>query len=253
MAIRHLRGVANPSGAPSEKYVCIFDRLHKWDGSRRCIIVPPGHNGDAVGGVSAPQWMAGARVYGDLAAAQLAGLPMLAIDDGGGQTFGNDVAIARIGEAIAWVASSGYGKADKVILSGSSMGSLASVNYAARNPSKVAALALFYPAMDMAFIHGNGYNTEIDAAYGGSAGYTAALPTHDPITQAQSGTLDGIPVHGWYSTNDTVVSTSAWTNFKNALVARSQAVGETSLGAVGHGDMTVTPTADITAFYGVNT
>jgi dienelactone hydrolase len=245
------KGLLNPGGAPNEKVTLITHRLHKWDGSKRAVVLLPGHNGDALTVMAQAAFLVGNQRLGDVAAAMDLALPVLAIDGGGGQTFGNDTAIARIADAVAWIAATGYGKTDKVILAGTSMGSTAGVNYAARNPSKVAALALFYPAMDLQWTRDNaGYTAEVDGAYGGSAGFTAAVASHSPTPQAASGALGSLPIKGWHASADSVVGPATWAAFKSALAAAgSPPPGDYDLGGASHGDNTQVPAADVAAFY----
>lgn len=248
-----IRGQFNVAGAPTERATLITHRLHKYDGSKRAVILLPGHNGDATTVMAFAAFIEGNQVLGDVAAAIRACLPALAIDAGGGQTFGNDAAITRIGEAVDWIASSGFGKADKVILAGTSMGSIAAVNYATRNPAKVKALALFYPAMDLQYTHDNAQTAEVNAAYGSLAAFDAAKASHSGIPQAAAGSLGQIPIKGWHSTPDNTVGPNAWSDFKTALAAAgSPAPGDHDLGNVGHGDNTLVPWASVKTFYEVH-
>lgn len=172
------------------------------------------------------------------------GLPFLSIDAGGTATWGNDTAISRVGPAITWAENRGVAKTDGAVIVGGSMGTVLALNYAARNPSKVKALALVFPSTDLAFPYANGNSAGIDTAYGGGAAYLAAKATHDGI--GQTGALAGVSMKGWPSSNDTVVGTAQWATFVAAM--NSSLVEQSSLGAVGHGDPNTVPASEVAAY-----
>jgi pimeloyl-ACP methyl ester carboxylesterase len=240
-------GAINPAGAPSEGVVTLLPREFKTNGTRRAVIILHGHNAIAVTPLAMAQYLAGPTLLGDVVAALRLGLPILAIDAGGGQTYGNDVAIARLDEAVDWVSATGLGKAQPILL-GTSMGSILAVNYAARHPTKIKAVGLLYTAMDLQFTHDQNV-AEVEAAYGGASAFTAALASHSGIPQAQAGALAGVDLKGWYSTNDAVVGVGTWGSFRAAFIAGGGgALAEASLGAVGHGDNTLVPVDDVAAW-----
>lgn len=240
------KGVISPGTAPSEQSVLMLPRAFTFDGSKRAVIWCHGHNGDATTlTVSNLQFVDGA-----MAAALALGLPVLSIDAGGPATFGNDASIARITEAVAYVETQKIGRADGVVLMGSSMGTMDTLNYAARTPAKVRALGLMYPAMDLAYPHDvSGFGTAIDAAYTNNAGYQAAYATHDGLSQARAGALNGLRIRGWYASNDTTVGPNTWASFQAALAqGGAPKAGEFNLGPVGHGDDTLLPTSDVASW-----
>lgn len=103
---------------------------------------------------------------------------------GGGATWGNDASINAITDLVSDL-NVRYGtRTDKVALYGESMGALTMLNWAWRNPSKVAYIAMTIPALNLTDIHDDnlfGFGASIEAAYGGLAGYNAARATHDPM------------------------------------------------------------------------
>lgn len=118
-----------------------------------------------------------------LAAIAALGHPVLSADLGGGSTWGNDTALARIETLLTW-ANSNYGtRVDKVVMAGESMGSLLAFNWAWRYPQRLAALWVRAPitALDALHDRNAGFAGAIEGAYGGLAGYNAALATHDPV------------------------------------------------------------------------
>jgi dienelactone hydrolase len=249
MHLRHEKGVISPGTAANEKTYTATRDSHRWDGSKRAAIVLPGRGWDALTPLSTLASTPGGDVLGALEV----GLPVLCIDAGGTLTFGNDTAIARLEEAVAWVASSGFGRSDGVLLCGTSMGSMLAASYIGKNATnrgKVTGAALFYPSR-LDYAYNNGYAAEINTAYTDAAGYTAAKPTHDVIDLATAGKLNGVPIKGWYSTNDTTAGVSTWADIKAALAAGGASVpAESSLGAVGHGDNTLIPRSEVAAWLG---
>jgi pimeloyl-ACP methyl ester carboxylesterase len=226
------KGVISPGTAPTEKCVLATPRAYI-AGTRTPVVLLQGHNGDAL----TPFSSLVAFTPGDAWGAVDAQLPVLTIDAGGGQTYGNDVAIARTVEAIDWLGGN-------AILLGTSMGSILGVNVAARYPARVRALGLIYPAMDLQYVHDNGTTAEVDAAYGGA--FAANVASHSAIPQAAAGALNGMPIKGWHSSNDNVVGVDTWANFTAALAAGGAAAPDSyDLGAVGHGDNTLVPRGDV--------
>lgn len=130
-----------------------------------------------------------------LAIAERAG-PVFAADLGGGVTWANDTVVAsggRIDQLITYAGTLGC-RTDKVIIGGESMGSLAALNWAWRNVTKVAAVWVRAPITRMQETHNrllghptlSGIPATMEAAYTNIAGLTAAYPTHDPADPANS-------------------------------------------------------------------
>jgi len=111
------------------------------------------------------------------------GHPVLVPDLGGPATWGNDTALAAFDAAVTWAGTALGCRTDKVVVAGESMGGLLGLNWAWRNPDKVAALWLRVPCVALEVTHDTdgGFTGTIDAAYGGHAGYLAALDGHDPM------------------------------------------------------------------------
>lgn len=157
-------------------------------------------------------------------------VPAIATDMGGSSTWGNDTAIAACGSTLTYLNTATKARTDRVVLVGLSMGALTVLNWARANPSKVAAIGLFLPAVNLADIHDNdrsGLASAIESAYGGAAGYAADGPSHDPANFTSSYT--GMPIRIWYSTDDTTAVPSVVTAFGTAVGATL-----TSMGNVGH-------------------
>lgn len=114
-----------------------------------------------------------------------AGIPVVCADVGGPATWANDDVVepgAAIDDAIDFAAAEFGTRADEVIIAGESMGSWAAAAWAWRNIGRTAAVWLVAPIVDaQAFYTANvSMQGSIDTAYGGSAAFQAARPTHDP-------------------------------------------------------------------------
>lgn len=180
----------NPQRLPAADW----QRATGYSGSERVDVVRPG-GGRAVRGAVPFVWCHGFTLasqpadiavtadYNDrLAAIAALGHPVLSADLGGGSTWGNDTAIARVNSLLTW-ANTNYGtRLDKVAIGGESMGSLLAFNWAWRNPAKVAALWVRAPLTALDALHDRNVSLAgaIEGAYGGLSGYNAALSTHDP-------------------------------------------------------------------------
>lgn len=162
-----------------------------------------------------------------------------------GGTWGNDTNTDEF-DALGDYFTSRYGQqTDSLYLYGGSMGGCAALNFARRFPNRVEKIGLVIPMLDLGAFYTNNpaFQAEIDAAYGNHAGFLAALPTHNPMAFASD--ID-VPVHIWYSTNDTLCP-QAWMSQFEALAPDCT---KTSMGAVGHnGDNTVLSGADIAAWF----
>lgn len=156
-------------------------------------------------------------------------IPAIATDLGA-STWGNDTVIASYGSTVTFLNSRTGARTDRVMLLGMSMGALTVLNWAVANISKVAAIGLLLPCVDLADIHDNnrgGFQAAVEGAYGGLSGYTAAEPTHNPANF--TATLSSVPIRIWYSTDDPICVPSVVTAFGSAVGATM-----TSLGAVSH-------------------
>jgi pimeloyl-ACP methyl ester carboxylesterase len=163
----------------SERHVLIANRDYRADGTKRGVLYCPSHGNDAT------QAIAAHYVDDVLNAVAEAGFPVLSCDLGaGGTSWGNDTAISRFTSAKNYLQGTCGAKAGAVLVYGFSMGGLTALNWARQHPDKVAAAAFACPAVDLADIHDNnrgGYAAEIETAYGGAAGYAAAVAAHNPV------------------------------------------------------------------------
>jgi pimeloyl-ACP methyl ester carboxylesterase len=159
--------------------------------------------------------------------------------------WGNDAAIARVGDAIAYLRSHLGIDSGPVALVATSMGALAALNYARQNPGAVSRIALLLPVVDLAYEHDNnvaGLAAEIEAAYGGAAGYAAAVASHDPMQNAAAHAGKSIKV--WLASDDTTAVTARQRAFVDATGAASY-----DLGTVGHSGASINGAA-VAAFVG---
>jgi pimeloyl-ACP methyl ester carboxylesterase len=220
--------------------VCTLrERLHKADGSRRGCLYFWGR-GNA-------SWQATSRVYWNGLQRDLAeaGIPVLSGDYGSPTHWGAPVTVTRAEQLRSYGVTQLGIKSDKVLVLAISMGALAALNWASANPSKVAAVALITPVLDLAWAHdtygGGSEAAQIDTAFGGNAAYLAAVGTSNPMTRAAS--FQGVPVKLWYSTDDPSVPTAHVASFATAAGAPTA-----SLGAVGHSAGSLTAEA-LTSFF----
>ena len=120
--------------------------------------------------------------------------------DLGGNTFGNDTGITRVGQAIDRLVA--LGASEPAILVGASMGGAVALNFAVRHPERVAAVAGIIPALTLSVPPGNPAEAAIDAAY--PPAYDPGNPAHldhDPLAFAGDLPAD-MPIGIWYSTTD---------------------------------------------------
>jgi hypothetical protein len=164
-----------------------------------------------------------------------AGVTAYGSDLGGGSLWGNDALNAAIDDQIAWGAAT-YGTSDQQVAFYMTSGGAPALNWVWRNPDKVVACALVIPAVDLQGIHdrdpaGIGIAASIEAAYGGAAGYLAALPTHDPSHPDNTAQLAEMSdrIRLWYSTTDNVIDPA-----EIAAFAAATGITAVSVGAQGH-------------------
>lgn len=205
------------TAAPSE-FATIWRGRTRPSSAKRPLLCSMGLNSTPDTSLIAPQ--IGLARWAD------AGLVALHGDFGGTTTWGNDTAQSRISEGWAWIKANLPCASDKVILVGESMGGLDVLNWAHAHLSSVAAIALCFPALDLADLHDNNYSpvflpggsrAPVEAAYGGLAGYQAAEPTHNPNRYA--GDFSGIPIFIQYSSNDPICVTPITEAFGSACGA----------------------------------
>jgi predicted alpha/beta hydrolase family esterase len=166
------------------------------------------------------------------------GAPVMYADYVDGKQWGNDTVQSRISSLWTFAQSSFGAKTDKVVLYGASMGGPCMLNWAIANPTKVAAIALVIPAVDLGDIYDNnttaslGFtaSTDIDAAYGGAGSFSGTVrTTHNPTLNASA--LAGIPILQFYSGNDPVCRPATQTAFQAAVGSSCTIV---NMGNYGH-------------------
>ena len=151
------------------------------------------------------------------------------IGDLGFQTWGSDLVIQRIDEAITRLGQEGV--EPPVALLGISMGGGSAFNYAHAHPEKVACVAAVIPLTDLNDARANPWLTarwpEMDAIYGAPPDndYTG----HNPVDFAPDLPAD-MPVHIWSSSDDGLARPATHQAF---LAARPQTMF-TNLGPVAH-------------------
>lgn len=156
-------------------------------------------------------------------------MPAIATDAGGNLTWGNSTAQTAMDATMTFFTSQMKAD-DRVILLGQSMGGTTVLNWARNNPTKVAAIALHLPIVDLQDIvdnnRGPGLGPTVPPAYGNPPGnvipsaFNPAANTADYV---------GMPIRIWYSTNDLSCDPTVVTAFGTAVGATM-----TSLGPVGH-------------------
>jgi pimeloyl-ACP methyl ester carboxylesterase len=156
-------------------------------------------------------------------------MPAIATDAGGNLTWGNSTAQTAMDATMTYFTSQ-LGAKDQVILLGQSMGGTTVLNWARNNPSKVAAIVLHLPIVDLQDIvdnnRGPGLGPTVPPAYGNPLG-DVIPPAFNPA--ANTADYVGMPIRIWYSTNDLSCDPGVVAAFGTAVGATM-----TSLGAVGH-------------------
>lgn len=133
-----------------------------------------------------------------------AGFTAVSSDWGGPQTWGNQRAMDTLTAGYNYLQTQSDVKPGKVIIAGGSMGGLNALNWASRNPSKIACVSIYIPVIDMAGIHDNNlsnYASFIRNAHGGWNTATMAN-TWSPLHQARLGKFANIPIRLHYGTTD---------------------------------------------------
>lgn len=161
--------------------------------------------------------------------------------DWGFETYGNDLAMSRLDDGYTYLRSRG---ADvRIGLIGGSMGSCNILNWAYRNPGKVAFVAATIPLVDLADIYARyaPAKTGMDAAYGGTYNDATMGAMHSPIKFATKMNPD-LPITLYTASDDAICVPATATAF---IAARPQ-TKRVNVGALGH-----TPLAMYTALSAV--
>lgn len=185
MSIRSTMGIDQYRSGDAHIY--ISHHLQRLGITRTPVIYSPGYSTNAR---LMLQYTAGSRQL----IRTLGGmLPTLGIDAGGTDTFGNDVAISAIGQAVSWFGST-YGAQPPFLLVGTSMGFADILAWGRANQSQVigaigvVGLTDLTAASESTTDMGNGQTAGqlVDAAYGGNYNPTTHGPTHDPTMYAST-------------------------------------------------------------------
>lgn len=160
-----------------------------WSGQLKPLIVLHGNGADAADFVKGWAW---APYFAELGF-------LVCVPDAGGKTnWGGPNAVTQIGKALDYL--NALGATGPAVIFGGSMGALGALNFAKANPTRVRAIALATPALDLF-----PFSTvpELNAAYGGT--YVPA--THDanynPCVYAAT-LPTSLPIRMWTTSDDTV-------------------------------------------------
>ena len=145
------------------------------------------------------------------------------VGDFGGQTWGNDVVIKRVKEAVD------YAGGDPVVLVGASMGGCNALAFTRAYPEKVLGVALLIPLLDITTILDMGYESQVDAAYGGNYDDAVHGPYHNPVRYATE-LPASLPIKMWTASNDPLALPSTADEF----VSLRPQTERQDLGPVGH-------------------
>lgn len=217
---------------------------HAITDERRVVLLPlmkPRAPGRAVlyahqNGANANTVRASNQPYFEVIPNQL-GVPLVACDDGGPSTWGNDASQTSRTNLFNWATDLSNNRlgvlTDKVVLMGGSMGCQVNAIWAKNNLAKVSAIVnvIGIPNVEAARAENRNGVAQglVETAYVDNAGWQAARATHNPLEFASQ--LAGIPILDFYSENDPF-STPAEHAALAAAVGPSMTT--VSMGAVGH-------------------
>lgn len=216
-----------------EQHRLITGRLYR-PGEKRPVAYCPGVGANALTFLTSPHDPVPKAVAN-------AGLPVGSFDFGGSALWGNDTARTRVGTARTFMHTRLAPRTDKLLLIGGSMGGATALRWAIQNPTQVAAIALFIPAVDLQDIVANnrgGYAASVTTAYGGT-------PTDAQNPADQAATLVSIPITIWYASDDPICAAATVQAFGAACGATM-----VNMGAVGHSFSASTYAASVTGFLG---
>jgi pimeloyl-ACP methyl ester carboxylesterase len=185
-------------------------------------------------GATAPQafqdttrW-ASAQIGGRIAEA---GIPCLA-GQMGGDTFANDTAMTRIGQARTYLAAASGCSNAKILLVGASMGAALALRYAGENPAQVAGVVGIIPLVNIDAIY-QANTLGLRAAIGTAWGvvYPAALPANANLTVKAAPMADGVvPSILYYSDADAAINPADVIAMANTIDAELVEHDPTNLG-----------------------
>ncbi len=152
--------------------------------------------------------------------------------DLGFNTWGNDLGITRVGQALDYLVTA-WGVGGRAVLVGASMGNAVAMNYAVRFPERIKAVAGVIPVVDLNAPPENPAKASLDAAYP-PAYSDAQYGDHNPLLFADELPAD-MPIGLWTSSNDPLAYPSTATAF---VAARPQTL-RVDIGALGHSGVNV--------------
>jgi acetyl esterase/lipase len=225
MAIWTSHGLGRCS--PGEADVVLLPKAFRGDGTVPGVIYCHGAGSDALS-ASDPVGHAGEW---NLVRSLAERYPVVVADLGGPLTFANPTAMARIEDARRYLQGTWGARPGPVIMVGTSMGGLCSLNYAAAHRDRVAGVVGILPLSDLTELytgHGGAFTPSVAAAWGVSA--TPPLSTlpvgADPTRKPAP--LRGLRYQAWYAGSDTIVLPSTVTRLVSLMGAPATA---TNLGA----------------------
>lgn len=219
--IRSSQGVGRYAASEADVFIA---SLAGWAGGVRGVLYFHGAGGSATN----------CRDYSNIGELNLINaiaecFPVLSIDAGGAQAWGNATAMLRAPDGRTHLQGTRGAKSGTVLAVGSSMGALTALNFAKANPTLVACVVGIIPVIDLNDMVTNnraGTAAAINTAY---STYSEAThgPTYNPANYAAT---FATPTRLWYASDDTTAIPGAVTAFDTACAAASA----TSLGALGH-------------------
>ena len=174
-----------------------------------------------------------------------AGHPVLSCDLGGLATWGNDVVLARMGTAKAYLHATLGARPGKILLVGASMGGLSALVWAKNNPTLTAGVIGIVPVSDVTDMHTNnrqGLRASIDSAYPGGWSEAAHGATRNPVTVAAAGAYADVPMLLISAQSDTTVLPST------VALLTSRVPRATHISIPGTHDMFTVPIDAVTTF-----
>ncbi|QGJ95808.1 esterase [Gordonia phage EMoore] len=208
-------------GLPGETVTVAAPRRWRGDGSRVALVLAEGYTNDP-----AVTFRPG-QLQPVVDAVTAAGF-LVVNSQLGGNAFGNTTAQARIEVLIAFARATYGAHPGKVAIAGFSMGAMNVLSWAGTTDDDVACAHVWCPATDQAWMHGlPQWAPALDAAYDGWT--TEDRAGHDPLTLAQAGAYDEIPLRVEYASDDATIPAARVQAF-----AAAAGVTAHDLGAGGH-------------------
>lgn len=150
------------------------------------------------------------------------------VADLGGDQWGNNLHVARIGAQLDYLAAN-YGANRPAVLVAGSMGTLGALAFTLAFPARVRLVVAVLPALDLQDLLSRGAAAGINAAYGGAYNDATDGPTHSPVKFAAA-LPAGLPIALFTCSDDAIAVPATADAF---VAARPQTYRE-NLGALGH-------------------